>query len=431
MIMMKDAWKNNLGLKIMAVCFSVILWWAVVNVDDPVRTNNYSVEVFVKNPQVVTNAGKSYKIDDSLRNIKVSVKARRKVLDELKASDISATADLLEMDTSTGVVPIRVEIKGHEYIEATASPRNIQIAMEETQKKTFPIQVATAGNVQDGFVLDKENTVAAPKSIDISGPKSSLLRISRVVAKVDVSELSRDSLLQAEVIYYDSADNIIDKSVLSSNCDKNGVTVNVKLLRTKEVEVRFDTAEIKPAEGYLLKALEVEPQRILIAGQLDKVSGLQYISVDKAALRQENIAASKDIVVDLADYLPEGIRLVNEEASTVVVRILLEEIGTKSLMLPVRSVKVNGALEKFDIAYGPAQEVELKFSGTNEILDSLTSEKIIAAIDLSKFIVAGTYDVPVQILEAPEGCAYVSEAVVQITLTEKEDIKEENEDATE
>ncbi len=416
-MMTKDTWKNNLGLKILAVLLSLVLWWLVVNIDDPVKTSSFSVDVLVKNPQVVTNAGKSYQISDELKKVRVSVKARRKVLDEIKANHILATADLLEMDMTTGVVPIRVEIKGFEYIEATASPRNIQIAMEDTQKKTFPIQVAITGSVQEGYVLDRENTAAVPKSIDISGPKSSLLRISRVVAKVDVSELSSDTSLQSEVIYYDSADNIIDKSVLSSNCDKNGVMVEVKLLRTKEVELRFDTSEIVPGEGYLFKSLEVEPQKIQIAGKLEDISGLYYIDVDSSVLKQDGITANKEVVVDIEDYLQEGIQLVNEEAGTIVVRILLEEAGTKTIMLPVRAVKVNGTSEEFNITYGPAQEIELKFSGANEILEELTNEKIIALIDLSEYKEEGTYDVPVQIVEAPEGCTYVSDAIVQITLT--------------
>ncbi len=417
MIKMKDAWKNNLGLKVMAVCFSVILWWAVVNVDDPIRTNTFSIDVSVKNSQVVTNAGKSYQIDDDLKRVSVTVKARRKVLDEMKASDITATADLLEMDMSSGVVPIRVEIKGADYVEATVSPRNIQISMEDTQKKTFPIQIATIGEVQDGYVLDKENTTAVPKSIDISGPKSSLLRISRVVAKVDVSELSKDTSLKAELIYYDSADNIIDQSVLSSNCDKNGVMVDVKLLRTKEVDVKFDTSEIMPSEGYVFKGLEIEPQKITIAGTIGDLSGLSYIMVDSKVLHQENIVKNTEVVVDISDYLPEGIQLVNEEAGTIVVRILLEEAGTRSIMVPVRSIKVNGASELFEVTYGPEQEIELKFSGANEALEALTYEKIIAAIDLSSYMEAGTYDVPVQIIAAPEECVYVGTAIIQITLT--------------
>ena len=81
---MKDTWKNNLGLKVLAVLFAVFLWWTVVNVDDPVDTKKFSVDVNITNPEVITNAGKSYQIVDDTKNITVTVKARRKVLDEIR-----------------------------------------------------------------------------------------------------------------------------------------------------------------------------------------------------------------------------------------------------------------------------------------------------------------------------------------------------------
>lgn len=416
----KDRWKNNLGLKIMAVLFAIFLWWTVVNIDDPVNTQSYDIEVTVKNAQVVTNAGKSYQIADKMKKVSVTIRARRKVLSEIDESQIVAIADFMEMDKQSGLVPIRVETGSYDLIEATANPRNIKVTTEDTQKKTFPIQVATTGVVREGYVLDKENMIVSPQTIDISGPKSSLLRINRVVAKVDVSELSEDTNLKAELIYYDSADNIIDKSLLSSNCDKNGVSIEVILLKTKEVEVRFDTSEIKPGEEYLLDSLEVEPQKIKVTGKNDILSELEYISVGSQALRQEGIVENRELVIDIEEYLPKGITLVNEDAGTVVVRIILEKVGTKSILLPVRSIKVEGTPEKFEVSYGPEQEVELKFSGADEVLRSLTSEKIIAMIDLSAYQEAGTYDVPVQVTDLPEHCKYLGETSVQVTFAEKQ-----------
>ena len=107
-MVLKDKWKNNLGLKILAVLFAIFLWWMVVNIDDPINKKTYAVDVTVTNPEVITNAGKSYQILDDTKSISVTVKARRKVLDEIKKSNIVATADLREMqDTS---VPIRVSV---------------------------------------------------------------------------------------------------------------------------------------------------------------------------------------------------------------------------------------------------------------------------------------------------------------------------------
>ncbi len=414
-----DRWKNNLGLKVMAVLFAVFLWWTVVNIDDPIDMGKFQVDVLVTNPEVVTNEGKSYQIIDGTKNITVSVRARRKVLSQIKASDIIATADFRELQGTS--VPIRIKINGFEgkYDDATANPRNLQIQTEITETKTFPINVATIGEVRDGYILDKTNTIAKPKSIEISGPKSSLGRINRVVAKVDVSELAADTTLQAEVIYYDSADNIIDKTLLSSNCDKNGVSVDVKLLITKQVPVKFDTSLIVPGEGYVFDGIEVEPQTIEIAGKAEILSSLVQIEVGAEALKRDGITANEEVVVEMASYLPEGVVLADEATGSVLVRILMEKAGTKTLALPVRSVKVNNASEEFELTYVGEQTVNLQFEGPKDVLQALTSEVIIATIDLSQYTEEGTYDVPVQVIELPEQCTYLGEATVQITLKKK------------
>lgn len=419
--MMMDRWKNNLGLKIMAVLFAVFLWWTVVNVDDPIQTGKFQTEVIVMNPEVVTNAGRSYRIAGNTSAISVTVKARRKILDEIKASDIVATVDFRELDEQTQLVPIRIKINGFEgnYQKAEANPRNLQIQTEVTETKTFPITVATIGKVRDGYVLDKTNTVARPKSIDISGPKSSLGRISRVVAKVDVSELAADAMLDAEVIYYDSADNIIDKSLLSSNCDKNGVAVDVKLFVTKQLLVKFDTSEIVAGEGYVFSGIEIEPQYIEVAGKPEVLGELTQLDVSSEALKRDGITANEEVLINMADYLPEGIILADDTAGSIVVTIMMEKSGVKSLALPVRSIKVNNAPEDFELIYGSDQTVELQFEGTSDALQNLNNEKIIATIDLSQYKEEGTIDVPVQVIELPEQCTYLGGATIQITLKKK------------
>lgn len=413
-----DRWKNNLGLKVMAVLFAVFLWWTVVNVDDPIDTARFQADVQVTNPEVVTNEGKSYQIIDGTKTVTVTVKARRKVLSEIKAADIVATADFRELQGTS--VPIRVRIKGFEgeYEDATVNPRNLQIQTEVTETRTFPINVATIGEVRDGYVLDRINTVAKPKSIEISGPKSSLGRISRVVAKVDISELAADTTLQAEVIYYDSADNIIDKTLLSSNCDKNGVSVDVKLLATKQIPVQFDTSLIVPGEGYVFTGIEIEPQTIEVAGKADVLSTLARIEVNAEALKRDGITDNEEVVVEMSPYIPQGIMLADNSTGSVVVRILVERAGTKTLALPVGSIKVNNASEEFELSY-EEQTVRLKFEGTNDALRTLRNEAIIATIDLSQYKAEGTYDVPVQVIELPEQCSYLGDVTVRITLKKK------------
>lgn len=414
---MRDKLKNNLGLKIIALVFAVFLWWAVVNIDDPIDTKQFIVDAAVTNPEVITNAGKSYQILDDTKSITVTVKARRKVLDEIKSSYIVATADLREMqDTS---VPIRIKVLGFEgsYESVSAYPQNIQVSVENTQKKTFPITTVSTGSPRDGYVVG--SMTASPKTVDISGPESMVSKISKVVARVDVSEISTDATIETELIYYDAAENRLDKSLLSSNCDKNGVTVSVDIWHTKKVNVQFDTSNIKPAEGYVFTGIEVEPQTIRVAGTTEQLNALTQLEIHAEELNKTAVSANEEVIIDITKHLPEGIIMADSDESSVVVRILVEKAGTKSILLPVGSIQIENAPSKFELEKGPEQEVELQFSGAAEALENLSSDRITATVDLKELTAEGTYTVKVQITELPEGCTYIGEATIQIVLTKK------------
>ena len=124
-MVLKDKWKNNLGLKILAVLFAIFLWWMVVNIDDPINKKTYAVDVTVTNPEVITNAGKSYQILDDTKSISVTVKARRKVLDEIKKSNIVATADLREMQENQRVSEIRIDKSEFILLYILQKPRHL------------------------------------------------------------------------------------------------------------------------------------------------------------------------------------------------------------------------------------------------------------------------------------------------------------------
>lgn len=414
---MKDKLKNNLGLKIVALIFAVLLWWVVVNIDDPIDTKQYYVDVAVTNPEVVTNAGKSYQILDDTKAVTVTVKARRKVLDEIKSSYIVATADLREMQDSS--VPIRVKVIGFEgsYESVTAYPQNIQVSVENTMKKTFPITAVASGTPRDGYVVG--SMTASPKTVDISGPESAVSKISKVVAKVDVDELSTDTSVETELIYYDAADNRIDKTLLASNCDKNGVTVSIDIWHTKKVNLQFDTSGIKTANGYVFTGIEVEPQAIRVAGTTEQLNTLSQLEIHAEELKKSDVSVNEEVIVDITKHLPQGIIMADSNESSVVVRILVEKAGTKTILLPVGSVQIINASSKFNLEKGPEQEVELQFSGSKEALESLTSGKITATVDLSEYKQEGTYTVTIKVTELPEECVYIGNATIQIVLTKK------------
>lgn len=420
---------HNLGLKIMAVLIAIFLWWTVVNIDDPIQSRKYYVEVSVTNPEVVTNEGNSFQVQEGSKTIQVTVKARRKVIEQISVNNISATADMRELQGAS--VPVRVSISGFEgqYESAQPYPQNIQVDVERTQEKTFPITPVASGNVRDGYVV--AGLSVSPQSVDISGPESIVGKISKVVAKVDVTGLAADRKIPTTLVYYDAADNVIQQTHLSSQLDKTGVDVNVTVWETKVVDVVFDTSGIKAADGYLFNGIEYEPQTIKVAASSATLNTLEEIAIPAEALTREDMTESEKVVVDITEYLPVGVILADSDAASIAVEINLEQIGTKRFSIPVRSVKVTGLAENLQLDYGPEQSVAIVFSGRAEALETLTDGSFVASIDLTEYIDAGAFMVPVLISEQPDGCEYAGDAKISITLTLKEETNVEEENNTE
>ena len=275
---MRTRLSNNFSLKILAFLAAGLLWLIVVNIDDPIMDQNFSnIPVTVINTEVLASedSPKTYQILDDTQNVTVTVKAKRSVLSKLSANDITAVADMKELTLETQI-PIEVTVKNYKVADAYATPRNMQVKLEDEETKKFPIVPKTTGTVRDGYVLGQIE--AMPEKVSIRGPKSVIDKISKVEATVSVSGLSKTSTLESELKLYDEDNNEIDQNLLSNNLGTEGVDIHVELLRTKNVPLNFDTSAIQAANGYEFSNIKYEPKEISVSGDVDKLQQLSAVS---------------------------------------------------------------------------------------------------------------------------------------------------------
>lgn len=417
---MKQRLMNNIGLKILAFLVAFMLWLLVVNIDDPVTHKTFSgIPVSVINEEVLANTKQpqTYQIVDNTQVIDVTVTAKRKTLNKIKADDIVAVADMKELTLETQI-PIDISIKGFEgrYDSAQAMPRNLQIKLEDEETKRFPIVPATTGTVRDGYVLG--TIEASPEKVSIRGPKSVINEINRVEASVSVSGLSKDSVLESELVLYDSNNNVIDQNLLSNNLGTEGVSVKVQILRTKTVSLDFDTSMIRTAKGYEYTGITFEPKSIQIFGENKYIENLRTIYIPAQALQVSNIKEKTEKVINVSDYLPENVRLADENAGSVVVTISVEKDGTKSFDVTVGNIIVNNLSENMTMSYATADALELQIRGPKDVLAELELEGAVS-IDLSSYDKEGTYDVPVKV-ELSDNCSLEKDVTVSVVLKNKE-----------
>ena len=413
---MKKGLMNNWGLKILSFLLAVMLWTIVVNIDDPVTTKTFNnIPVTVINTEVLAATNQTYQIEDGTQNVSVTVRAKRSVLGKIKSDQIKATADMKELTLQTQI-PIDIEIEGISYEDVEVTPRNLQVKLEDEETKKFPIVPKTTGTVRDGCALGEIQAV--PEMVSIRGPKSVIDSISKVEASVSVSGLSEDVVTKSELVLYDKDNNIIDQSLLANNLGTEGVSVSVQVLETKNVKVEFDTSEITAAAGYSISNIKYEPDHINVTGRSEDLKKLKKISIPASALSSMSGLTSKtEQVVDIAEYLPEDIKLTDENAGSVVVTVGIDKDGSKSYDISMGSIKVNNLSDRLSLNYESADVLEIQIRGSEDTLNSYKINDHVS-IDLKNYQTAGTFTVPVTV-EVPNGCVLENTVTVNVVLEEK------------
>lgn len=413
---MKERLKNNLGLKLLAFLFAFLLWFMVVNVDDPIKTKTFEgIPVIVEHEEFITTKDlKTYQIIDNTQVVGVTVSARRSKLSKISKEDIVATADMRELYMDT-LVPIEVEIPNHQFEEAQANPRNLRVQIENNASATFPITAIASGTLRDGYVLG--NLSADPERVTLNGPESVIERISRVTAEVDVSGMSQNVMLESSLTLYDAENNVIDQSLLGNNLGNIGVSVKVELYKVKSVKVSIDESLVEAAEGYSIADITFSPKEIQIAGPKNVLNNVNEIVIPAEAIASESVSQKVEKIVDIASYLPEGLQLADETNGTILVTISVEKDGTKNYNLPIGSIGVQNLKSNLTLSYDSTDDIEVHVRGPKAVLDLFDLETAVS-IDLKEYKQPGNYAVPL-IIELPAGCTLENDIIVHIELTEK------------
>lgn len=411
---------NNLGLKVIALVFSALLWLFVVNIDDPINSRVFNdIPYVVKNEEIATNDGKMFKIMDDIDSVRVVVHARRSVLNKIKSKDITAVIDLRERDPVTNIVPIKAVVNGYEEnLEVTTecTPNNVMVKVEGSTTKSFPISVSTENKQRDGYELGEMTT--NPERIQITGAKSTIEDIQRVVAQIDVMGISEDCVKEAKLIIFDGNGNVMDQSAMQNNLGDKGVSVNVQVLPIKKVKLNFNVSGT-PAEGYRLTGLNSEPTSVEVYGTKEDLNNLTALDIPGSEINIDNLQSRKEYTVDISKYLPEGIELTEETAKNVLVTVIVEEEGTRTIFLSTGAVRLDNLQEGLSAVVETPGDLEIRFAGEEALLEKLNIQNA-ASVDLKEYTEPGTYDVPVEI-ELNQAITLMDTPMITITISEKKE----------
>ena len=418
---MKEKITNNLSLKILSLIVAIFIWLLVINVDNPIITKTFVVtDVQLLNEAYIDADGKMCMREEEQQPIRVTIKAKRKILDDISVMDIRAVADLqqaVSLDTTPVMVPITASVGKIPAENIQVSPQNLSLHIEDKETQEFVVTVTTNNTRPDkGYEIG--NLISNPEKIRITGPTSLINKIDKVVASVNVNGAVADVTQETDV-------TVIDKNGEEfSSQDLNYLNVSKVYVSARLWKVRTDvkiSAECSgsTAEGYQVESVTTTPNVISVAGSDEALSALaeqnNTIWIPADAIDISGKDKDHEEKINISEYLPEGLKLTSDSSEDVFVHVNILPQGSTVCEIPTKNIKVENMPKGMQAAFDAAQ-IEVRVKKTREDMDDLKEKDIKASIDL-KDKEEGSYELPVKI-QIPEGYELVDDVTTGVEVSE-------------
>ncbi len=404
---MKEILTRNIGLKILSIILAVLLWLAITNLENPITTKSFrDVQIQILNEDVIAKLGKVYVIKEN-KTIDFTVSARRKVIEDLTQSDFSVTADFTNL---TKMNAVKIEIKCLRYSNDVTFVKGnnevMKIEMEDLIEKPFKVDVVQKGEPAKGYYVYQKT---ASTILRVSGPKSKIDSIARIVVEVNVSDAQDTFRIREKPKALNADGNEIDSSNLQFS--EPGVYVDIGLHKKKTIDLNV-VPKGEPADGYMVSKVEYEPKTIEIAASDDLLQSISNLTVNEDI---DKASSSIEKEVNLQELLPEGVVLVGENP-TAVVNITIEQEQIKEITLLPSDIEVRNKPLDYKLDYLTLDPITIQVKGPfkQAKMDSLTKDNVKPYIDLTNYI-GGTYFVNIG-ADLPEYMVLENDPKVNIRL---------------
>lgn len=427
--MKKKKITDNLSLKIMSVAVAVVVWLIVVNIDNPVGTNYYTItNVELINKEYVESSdtiGKMCMPEENQDTVRVAITADKKTRDKIRVSDISAVADLqqaVSLDTNPVMVPITVtcSVSGIGPGDIKVTPQNLSVNLDEKETQEFVVNVIR-GDTKPGKDYEVGSLTANPEKVRITGPKSLVNKIDKVNAAIELNGKTQDFTQEVTLSIIDKNQEALSDSEMNSLRIENNaqVIVTAKLWKIRQ-GVKISAGYVgTPAEGYQAGMIKTVPDTISVAGSTEGLETLaandNVITIPSESIDISGESSDVEKKISLKDLLPDNVKLTSDSSEDVWVTVSILPEGSRGFSFPTKEIEVKNKPDDLQVTFETAQ-IAIRIKSDSKDLDDLDVTKDIkASIDLEDKE-EGNYEVPVTV-SLPDGYEIVENVSTEVVIS--------------
>ncbi len=416
--------RHNLGWKILALFLAVALWAGLITQDPTlIREKTFTdVPVTIVGAETLKKNGKIILNDLSNTYVRLRVDTPQKEYGNVTAANYNVRLDLSRI-TDIGPQEIKITATSTStygtVVEIVPDTIHVDVEKYDTLYR-IPVTAVRKGDPPSGYY--STSPAVNPPTVAISGPKSLVERVSRVVATYDQSTLpAREDLVRFSVpfILVDAFEEEISSSLIEVTSESvllKNVIVEQTLFGTKVIDLsKAALTKGTPNTGYQVKSVSVTPSQIVAAGRQEALDQIGQLFLESPV---DMNGASESFTSVIKVSKPAGIENLSSTSVTVLVEI--EPVLANRSLENLR-ISILGLADGFAAALDkPRASVTL--SGPKLWLDKLRSSNVSLTADLTG-LKEGVHNVPllcnVADSELIDYTYATAPAIVQVTLTAK------------
>lgn len=351
---------------IISIVVALVLWAYVLGEVNPTTQQTISnVPVQLLNTQSLT-ARELAIAGSGDYTVNVLVEGKRADIMSVTAQDLTAEADLFGWSKGENYIPVTVSVPETLKVIEVKSAK-IQVTIEDLVAVSKPVEVEFRGTLpadtEEGAIEVK------PSAIEITGARSEVESVIRVLVTVDYSGFSADgSSVQAAA----SALNYAAMPVENVKLSANYVQVNARLLRVKEVPL---VVELSGELGEGLGAELSVPETIKIKGARGILEEIQSVSAEPVDVT----GVTGDGTVAVNVLLPDGVELA-KGYENIQAGVSIQKVSTRTFTYAADEVGLDGLTQGQSIGM-QVDAVDVTVTGRAEVVEAMTRDDLRLTID--------------------------------------------------
>lgn len=302
----------TIPLGLLSLGLAVVIWVLVTTEENPSVRRAIPIEI----PVELVNIPRGLLPSDIVpERVTVTVSGPRRTVEDVRSEEVVARVDLARAEDELGssrqaIVerPVRADVR-RRGVRGEVSPGTIRVRLERQERRTVPVCVDAVDVTPPGFTLEGPPS-AEPAEVDVVGTRESIEAVECAAARVRLSGLTVSVTSAVPLEPRDSGGRL--RGGVEVEPGTAAVSVRIRqnfYARQAVIDPRISG---RPAAGFAVTSIRVNPNVAGIIGPLDAVNALTSVPTEVIDIE----GARADVVRAVAIQVPAGVS--SSEQRTVV-----------------------------------------------------------------------------------------------------------------